>query len=83
MHQLTTACLTADITSTDRGYLSICLAVRNQAEDVREWALHHLGLGATKIYIFEHNSSSPALAAVQDLVDAGEVPAEASWSGTM
>jgi hypothetical protein len=61
----------AGITSTGRGYLAACLAIKNQAEDVREWALHHLALGVTKIYIKEHNSSSPALGAIQDLVDAG------------
>ena len=38
---------------------------------MREWALHHLSVGATKLYIYEHNSSRPALPEIQDLVDAG------------
>lgn len=60
-----------DIRSDDPGYLAICLAIKDQAEDVREWALHHLSMGATKLYIYEHNSSTPALAEIQDLVDTG------------
>ena len=77
----------ADITSADEGYLAICLAVKDQAEDVREWALHHLNLGVSKIYILEHNSTRPALPEIQDLVHAGNMhvlchlPADLHTSG--
>lgn len=54
-------------------YLSMCLAVKDQHADIREWIMHHERLGAGKFYIFDNNSTTPMLPVIADLVDTGLV----------
>jgi hypothetical protein len=49
----------------------MCLVVRDQSEDLREWVEYHRALGAGKFYIFDDNSTAPARQEVSDLVEAG------------
>lgn len=49
-------------------YLSMCLAVKDQHADIREWIMHHERLGAGKFYIFDNNSTTPMLPVIADLV---------------
>ncbi|KAK9814278.1 hypothetical protein WJX72_003319 [[Myrmecia] bisecta] len=54
-------------------YFAMCLVVKNQAEDVREWVDHHRSIGAGKFYVFDHNSTSPMLPVLADYVQQGLV----------
>lgn len=53
-------------------YFAMCLVVKDQGEDLREWVDYHRSIGAEKFYIFDDNSSIPALHVVEDLVHAGQ-----------
>ena len=53
-------------------YFAMCLVVKDQGDDLREWVDYHRSIGAEKFYIFDDNSSVPALLEVQDLIHAGE-----------
>lgn len=46
----------------------MCLAVKDQHADIREWLEHHQRLGVGKFYIFDNNSSRPMLPEFFDLV---------------
>lgn len=54
-------------------YLAMCLVVKNQGDDLREWVDYHRSIGVEKFYIFDDNSTIPSLVVVEDLVDAGEL----------
>jgi Glycosyltransferase family 92 len=56
-------------------YYAICLAVGYQNEDLREWVDYHHLMGASKFYIYDDGaqSSTPASAVLQDLIDSGVV----------
>ncbi len=58
-------------TARPGAYLAMCLVVRDQSEDLREWVEYHRALGAGKFYIFDDNSTAPARQEVSDLVEAG------------
>ena len=47
----------------------MCLAVKDQHGDIREWILHHRNIGAGKFYIFDNNSTTPMLPVMADLVN--------------
>ena len=49
-------------------YLAMCLAVKDQHADIREWLEHHQRLGVGKFYIYDNNSSRPMLPEFFDLV---------------
>ena len=49
----------------------MCLVVKDQSDDLREWIEYHMNLGAGKFYIFDDNSTSPANQGIMDLVEAG------------
>lgn len=51
----------------------MCLVVKNQGDDLREWVDYHRSIGVEKFYIFDDNSTIPSLVVVEDLVDAGEL----------
>ena len=55
-----------------QAYLAVCLGVKDQNEDLREWIGYHRSIGIGKFYIFDDNSSAPAAEALQDLVQEGE-----------
>jgi len=59
--------------TSERAAQAVCLVVRNQHADIREWLEHHLALGAGRFYVFDNNSTAPMLDAVLDLVQAGVV----------
>ena len=59
-------------------YLAMCLAVKDQHADIREWLEHHLRLGVGKFYIYDNNSSRPMLPEFFDLVRLCEWPG-AAW----
>ena len=52
-------------------YLAMCLVVRDQNNDLREWIEYHYNLGVSKFYIFDDNSTAPADQDILDLVEAG------------
>jgi Glycosyltransferase family 92 len=56
-------------------YLAMCLVVGYQNEDLREWVDYHHLMGASKFYIYDDGaqSSTPARAVLQDLIDSGLV----------
>ncbi len=54
-------------------YLAICTIVKDQGKDVLEWALYHLMLGAGRIYIYDHNSSTPLVKELHPLIASGQV----------
>lgn len=56
-------------------YLAMCLVVKDQEDDLREWVDYHHSIGVEKFYIFDDNSSIPSLVGLEDLVDAGELVA--------
>jgi len=54
-------------------YLAICAVVKDQHEDVMEWALYHMMLGVDTIYIFDHNSTMPMVNVLLPLIKSGHV----------
>ena len=52
---------------------AVCLVVRDQHVDIREWLHHHAALGVSKFYVFDNNSSSPMLSQLEDLARRGIV----------
>ena len=51
----------------------MCLAVRDQHNDIREWVEHHARLGVHKFYIWDMDSQPPMYDMVEDYVKAGLV----------
>ena len=52
---------------------AVCLVVRDQHADIREWLQYHSALGVSKFYVFDNNSSSPMLSLLEDFVTGGVV----------
>lgn len=52
---------------------AICLVVRDQHADIREWLHHHTALGVGRFYIFDNNSTTPMLSELADFVNTGVV----------
>lgn len=65
--ELNTARFSEDASSDD-AYFAMCIAVKDQHADIREWILHHARIGAGKFYIFDNNSTTPMLDVMKDLV---------------
>ncbi len=57
--------------SRQKQYLAICAIIKNQHTDVREWLLHHIKLGVSKVYIFDDGSKPPLIREFNDLVEEG------------
>ncbi|KAK9803282.1 hypothetical protein WJX72_006976 [[Myrmecia] bisecta] len=53
--------------------VAMCLVVKNQNDDIREWIQHHQQLGVSKFYVWDNNSSVPMLQQLYDLVESGVV----------
>lgn len=49
-------------------YFAMCLAVKDQHEDIREWILYHNSIGAGRFYVFDNNSTIPMLPVIADMV---------------
>lgn len=55
------------------GSVAACLVARDAHDDLGEWIHHHLKLGISKVYVYDHASSPPMLPVVQSWVRAGVV----------
>ena len=69
--------MTAERVVRDPGqaHLAICLSVKDQNKDLREWIKYHHHIGVGKFYVFDDNSSVPTIEGLQDLVQEGELAA--------
>ena len=55
-------------------YLAICLVVKHQNEDLREWVDYHVFMGVSKFYVFDDGGETDSAAGVlQDYIDSGLV----------
>jgi hypothetical protein len=54
-------------------YFAMCVVVKDQNHDIREWIQYHHWLGAVKFYVYDHNSSTPLLEDLKDYIKAGIV----------
>ncbi|KAL4433679.1 hypothetical protein ABPG75_000120 [Micractinium tetrahymenae] len=53
--------------------VAICVAIKDQAPDVREWIYYHRAIGVDKFYIWDTGSKPPMLNAIKDFVHEGLV----------
>ena len=60
------------IRDPQQAYLAMCLGVKDQNEDLREWIEYHRSIGVAKFYVFDDNSTVPAANALQDLIQGGK-----------
>ncbi|WP_051694430.1 glycosyltransferase family 2 protein [Desulfohalovibrio reitneri] len=51
--------------------LAVCAIVRDETATLREWALHHLLLGAERLIVYDNESAVPVAETLADLVEAG------------
>ena len=56
------------LTYQDYSPVALCLAVKDEHQDLREWIAYHRDIGVGKIYIFDNNSTQPLLADLQDFI---------------
>ena len=63
------------VRNAEEAYLAVCLGVKDQNEDLREWIEYHRSIGVGKFYIFDDNSTVPAAPGLQDLIREGKGPA--------
>jgi hypothetical protein len=54
-------------------YFAMCLIIRDAGEDLPEWIEYHHRMGASKFYIFDHNSTVPVINYIRDYVLSGLV----------
>ena len=54
--------------------LAICLSVKDQNEDLREWVDYHLAIGVDKIYVMDDSSATPPNEALIDYITQSEHP---------
>ncbi|KAF8066394.1 glycosyltransferase family 92 protein [Scenedesmus sp. PABB004] len=60
-------------TKWPQGYVAVCAVVKDQGRDLRYWIEYHRWLGVSKFYIYDNNSTSPALLGLWDLIEEGVV----------
>ena len=56
--------------------VALCVIHKDQNEDVEEWIDYHVGLGVSKIFFFDHNSTTPirdTLSQYDEIVEYEEV----------
>lgn len=53
--------------------VALCVAIKDQAVDVREWITYHRAIGVSKFYIWDTGSKPPLLEAIEDFVHEGLV----------
>jgi hypothetical protein len=63
----------AHANSKIESYFAMCLIIKDGVEDLPEWIEYHYRLGASKFYIFDHNSTVPAINFIRDYVLSGLV----------
>lgn len=56
-----------------RDYLGMCLFIKDQHPDVREWIAHHLAVGASTVYVYDHLSQPPLSELLADHIAGGAV----------
>lgn len=56
-----------------QSYFAICLIFRDEIQDLPEWIEYHKRMGTSKFYIFDHNSTVPAVNAIQSYISLGLV----------
>ncbi|GBF93710.1 hypothetical protein Rsub_06813 [Raphidocelis subcapitata] len=54
-------------------YVALCLHVKDEHSDIREWVLYHHMIGVDKFYIFDDYSSPPMSVVLHDLIASGLV----------
>ena len=57
-------------------YLAICISVKDQNRDIREWIEYHEQLGVSMFYIVDNNSKAPLLPWISDYIERGLVEYE-------
>ena len=57
----------------NEAYFAICLSVKDQNEDLREWLTHHRKVGAGKFYIMDDNSIVPIAETLNDFIEDGAI----------
>ncbi len=57
-------------------YLAICISVKDQNRDIREWIEYHEQLGVSAFYIVDNNSKAPLLPYISDYIERGLVEYE-------
>ncbi|PNH06720.1 hypothetical protein TSOC_006889 [Tetrabaena socialis] len=55
------------------GYLAICLLARDGNRSLREWIEYHFFAGVDKVFVFDHNSTTPMLSEVSDYAAEGRI----------
>lgn len=73
MHHTHTAVIFSELNPEWKSYVAICAIVKDQGEDLMEWALYHKMIGIDTIYIHDHNSTIPLINEVLPLVKSGVV----------
>lgn len=48
--------------------VALCLSVKDEHKDLREWVDYHREIGVSKFYIFDNNSSVPLLSVLTDYI---------------
>jgi hypothetical protein len=60
-------------TSKIESYFAMCLLIKEGGQDLPEWIEYHHRMGASKFYIFDHNSTVPAINYIREYVLSGLV----------
>ena len=50
--------------------MALCLSVKDEHKDLREWIDYHRSIGVSKFYVFDNNSSKPMLSILTDYIQA-------------
>eukprot|EP01023_Acetabularia_acetabulum_P062067 TRINITY_DN7576_c0_g3_i3.p2 TRINITY_DN7576_c0_g3~~TRINITY_DN7576_c0_g3_i3.p2 ORF type:complete len:341 (+),score=20.43 TRINITY_DN7576_c0_g3_i3:223-1245(+) len=59
--------------SPEGTYIGLCLIAKNENKFLREWVDYHKYIGVGKFYIYDHNSTIPMNAIVEDYISSGLV----------
>ena len=57
----------------NEAYFAICLSVKDQNEDLREWLTHHHDIGAGKFYVMDDSSVVPIAETLKDFIKDGTI----------
>lgn len=57
----------------DRGYLSVCAILKNEAVNILEWIAYHKAIGVEKFYLYDNNSSDNVASLLDGLIKKGIV----------
>jgi hypothetical protein len=59
--------------SPEGGYFAMCLIVKDETDAIPEWIEYHKRMGASKIYLYDHNSTVPIIHFIRNYVTSGLV----------